>query len=162
MDFSAQSQNRSTGFILTHRAVVFFRAASLGSFSAPLPRTMLWRCAPERTGCQGRNGSTRPICPSPCQRGAHQKCKPIMWCATRSNTGFQRLRLIGPPSSEDEPLKLMPLAHMGKQRFCGEAHWALPKQIEFHTTNSCHTDCTCSNLRYHSPAGTSKMRPLTL
>ena len=73
-----------------------------------------WRCAPQRTGYQGRNGSTGPICLSPCQRGADQKCKPIMWCATRSNTGFQRLRLIGPSSSEDEPLKLMPLAHMKK------------------------------------------------
>ena len=52
------------------------------------------------------------------------KCKPIMWCATTSSTGFQKLRSVGPSSSEDEPqsLRLKPLAHMRKQCCCGEAH----------------------------------------
>ena len=29
------------------------------------------------------------------------KCKPIMWCATRSTTGCQMLRPLGPSSSEE-------------------------------------------------------------
>ena len=65
-------KNRSTSFILTHTAVLVFRPVSFCSTKAPLPRTMLWRCAPQRTGCQKRSGSSAPICPSPRQRGASQ------------------------------------------------------------------------------------------
>ena len=122
--FSAQSQNPFTRLHPHTHCRTILSPCQFWLHRAPLPRAMLWRCAPQRTGCQGEKWQHRANVPISVSERSTSKCKPIMWCATTSSTGFQRLRSVGPSSSEDEPqsLKLKPLAHMRKQCCCGEAH----------------------------------------
>ena len=89
-------KTRSTSFILTHTAVLFFRPVSfLLNQGSTFAYHVVALCALAHKMSR-ENWQHKTNLPISASERSISKCKPIMWCATRSSTGFPDVEASGP------------------------------------------------------------------